>query len=128
MKYSPRQYAKALLLILAERKPPEQKELIRRFLLLLSKKGDRSRLGLIVREFEKQHLAALKIKKVQLESVDPVPARVKKEMETLLGHNLLFQEKINPVLIAGIKILVNDELLIDASAATQISRIFSKKR
>lgn len=128
MRYSPRQYAKALLSLLAGRKPPEQKELIRRFLSLLSKKRDRSRLGLIVREFEKQHIAALRIKKVCLESADPIPARVKKEMETLLGRNLLFQEKINPALIAGIKILVNDELLIDASAATQISRIFSKQR
>ena len=101
---------------------------MRRFLFLLSKKGDRSRLGLIVREFEKERLAALGIKKVHLESADPIPAGVKKEMEALLGRNVLFREKINPALIAGLKILINDELLIDASAKTSLDRLFQKQR
>lgn len=125
MRYSPKQYASALLFALEKKSAVERKKIFQQFLSLVNKKGDSSRLGLIVRETERQYLKNEGLKKVTLESADPVSAKVRKEVEEILGRDIILEEKINPELIAGIKILVNDELLIDASAENQLRRLFT---
>lgn len=125
MRHSPKQHASALLLAMADKSPEERKKILRQFLSLLSRRGDSPRLGLILREVERQYLREAGLKKVVLEAPNAVPAKVKKEVEGILGKNLLIQEKINPRILAGIKVLVNDELLIDASAETQLRKLFS---
>ena len=125
MKYSPKQYASALLLALGEKSSAERKKILHKFLSLVSKRGDSSRLGMIMKEAEKQYLRGAGLKKVILESADSVSAKIKKEVEEILGKNIILEEKLNPDLLAGIKILVDNELLIDASAETQVRKLFS---
>ncbi len=124
MRYTPKQYATALLQALDKKSSTEKKKILQQFMSLVSKRGDSARLGLIVRESEKQYLKNVGLKKVVLESVDSMPARVKKDIEEILGKNIIFEEKTNPNLLAGIKVLVNDELLVDASAVTQLRKLF----
>lgn len=125
MRYSTRQYAAALLASLKGRTEAQQQRLLGRFLVLVGRKGDSRRLGLILREVERQNLRERGLKKVLAETPDPVTPRIKKEIEKILGKNILLQEKIDPGLVAGIKILINDEILIDASARAQLRRLFS---
>lgn len=125
MKYSARQYAAALLAALQDRPEAERKRFLKRFLILVREKGDSRRLGVILREVEKQNLQELGLKKVLAEAPEPLTPQIKKEMEKILGKDILLQEKINPDLVAGIKILINDEILIDASARAQLRRLFS---
>ncbi len=125
MRYSPRQYAAALLASLKGKTETEQNRLLKSFLVLVRQRGDSRRLGAIVREVEKQSLKEHGWKKVLLESPDPITSQMKKEMGEVLGKNILWQEKINPDLVAGIRILINDEILVDASAKTQLRRIFN---
>src|SRR3989344_4075144 len=124
MRYSPKQYAHALLLAIADKSYEARRKILRHFLSLVSKKGDSARLGLIIRETEKQYLRHAGLKKVILESPEKVPAGIKKEVEKILGKGLLIQEKINPRILAGIRILVNDALLLDASAEAQLRKLF----
>lgn len=125
MKYTPKQYAAALIAALKEKKGEERKKTMRRFLALVVRKGDGGKLGLMVREFEKQYLRQEGLKKVALESAGPVSDKLREELETIFGKNIFLQEKINPRLLAGVKILVNDELLVDASAEIQLQKLFS---
>ena len=102
----------------------EQQRLQRQFLVLVGQKGDSRRLGLILKEVEKQDLREQGLKKVLVETPDPITPQIKKGIREVLGKDILIQEKINPELIAGIKILINDEILVDASAKTQLRKLF----
>lgn len=125
MKHSPKQYAAALLSALDKKSVAEKKKTLYQFLSLISRRGDSARLGMVMREIEKQYLKGRDLKKVVLESADFVPVKIKKEVEEILGKSIILEEKINPDLLAGIRILVDEELLIDASAEIQIRRLFS---
>lgn len=123
MKISPRAYAKAFIGILKGKSAVEQKKMFRRLLGIISKKGDTKQLGPIMREVERLYFASQKKKKVVIESNNPVSELVKREVKHLLGDVSII-EKLNPALLAGIKILINDEVLIDASAAAQLKKLF----
>lgn len=123
MKYHPREYAAALVAALEKKSLAEQKEITRNFVKLLHKYGDGAKVASVSREFERRYLAAAGLKKALIESADPTGGKLKNEIEKILGGNILFREIINPRLIAGIKILINDEVLVDASAQTQIKRM-----
>lgn len=125
MRYSPRQYAAALLSLLKGKPEVVQQRLLRRFLVLVGQKGDGRRLGLILKEVEKQTLHEQGLKKVLVETTDPITIQIKKGIEAVLGKSILIQEKINPRLLAGIKILINDEILVDASAESQLRKLFT---
>ncbi len=124
MKHSPKQYAAALLLALDRKTVAEKKKTFHQFLSLVSRRGDSVRLGLVAQEVEKQYLRKKGLKKVFLESADPVPSKIKKGIEEILGKNIILKEKINPDLLAGIKILIDDEFLVDASAKAQLCKLF----
>ena len=126
MRHSPKQYAQALLEALKDKPEREHKEIMKNFLVILAKNGDRSKLSSIIRDMEKGYLKEAGLKKVIIESPQPVSSKTKKEVEGILGKNIMVFEKINPELLAGIKILIDDTTLIDASAQSRINKIFNK--
>lgn len=125
MKYSSRIYATALAEALDGKPKEEQKQIANRFLQIVYKNRDKQKLGRILEETEKIILIKTDTAKVRLESVEPVSAKLKHEIKEVINKNVLFSEKIKPELLAGIKILINDELLIDASAQSRLNKIFA---
>lgn len=128
MKYTNEQYAESLLRSLEGKSGAKQKETIRNFLYVLLRKGDFYRLPLVVQKLEKKYRAKQGVNKVSVEYPDSMNAGVKKQIESILGKKIVWEEKINPTLLAGIKIVVNDELLIDASAKRQLDRIMPRSK
>lgn len=126
MRYAPKQYAAALFKVLAVAPEKEQKKILKRFLSLLIQKGDTARLGFVLREVERQYLQSTRMKKVAVETPDVLSRAAEKNIKDIVGGGLILQQKINPALLAGIKILINDELLVDASAETRLKRLFKK--
>ena len=126
MRYSIPQYAEALVEALEDKSGRERSEATRRFLFILRKNKDWAKLGRIVKEAEKQSLRKQGIKKVEVESAVPLSPTVKKEIEKILGKKIVLEEKVRPEVLAGIKILVDGEILIDASAERQLQRMFTK--
>ena len=126
MRYSLKQYASVLLSALDGKSEKERKEILRRFVDILAKNRDITRLGAILREVEREYLKKSGMKKVWVESVSPLSAGLRKEIEAAVGGKTYLHEKINPSLLGGIRILINDELLIDASARRQIDKLFSR--
>ena len=125
MKFSARQYAAALLEAASGKPEAERKRLLKRFFLLLVKNGDFARLGAVLQETERQFLKASGTRKVKVETPAPLAESVKKDIEHLVGKKVFLEETINPALLAGIRILIDEEILIDASAETQIRKMFS---
>ncbi|MDP3710584.1 MAG: F0F1 ATP synthase subunit delta [bacterium] len=128
MKYTNEQYAEALFRAANEKAAAKQKEILRNFLLLLSRKGDFYRLPLVVQKFEKKYRAYNGINKVRVECPDGITSVVKKQIEKILGKKIVWEEKINPALLGGIKIIVNDDILVDATAKRQLDKIMPRSK
>ena len=126
MKYRVVQYAQALHNAVRGKSEKEQKEIMRRFAALLTRHRTSGKSNLIIAAYEKIVLRENGMRKVRIESASPVTERLKKEISEILGKGTYLEEQTNPKLLAGIKILVDGELLIDASAERQLERIFQK--
>lgn len=124
MKYTTGQYAAALGAALADAPAAERSVMIRRFLTLLRKNRDTRRLGAVMRKAESQSLADQGLHKVVLTSAEPVSPEVKKDIAAALHKKPLWEETIDPAMLGGIRILIDDELLIDASARRRLDRMF----
>lgn len=126
MKYRITQYAEALHAALKNAPASKQKEVMRRFAVLLTRHRMSGKSDLVVAAYEKIVLRESGMRKVRIESAAPVSERLKKEIGGILGKKLVVEEETHPELLAGIKILVDNELLIDASAKRQLEKIFQK--
>ena len=126
MRYTTKQYALALLAALKNKSATDRKEIIKRFLIILRKNRDGARLKLILQETERQHLKDMGLKKVEVVSAGGLSSKVKKEMGEILGGKILWQESVEFKLLAGLRILIDEENLIDASASRFLNKIFVK--
>lgn len=126
MRYTIKQYAYVLLSVYSDKAGEEKREVIKRFLGVLRKNRDGPKLSLILQEAEKIHFKESGLRKIDLESASGASETAKKEISEILDGNLFFREKINPELLAGIRILIDGETLIDASAKKQMDRLFVK--
>lgn len=126
MQYTTIQYAAALTEALADAPAAERPAMIRRFLALMRKNRDTRRLGAIMRRTEKQSLADQGLHKVAVASASPLSSKIKIDIERALEKKPLWEETVDPALLGGIRILIDDELLIDASARRRLDRMFAR--
>lgn len=128
MRYTAAQYATALCSLLKGKSPREQKLVLARFPVLLRAHGAWGRREKILVAVGVQELKETGRQKIEISSAAPISAAAKREIVQALGSKkkALVQEKIKPDLLAGVQILINDEVLIDASAAHMLSELFGK--
>jgi F0F1-type ATP synthase delta subunit len=124
MNHTPRQYAEALYRALEGKDAAARGDVLKNFLRVLDRNHDSNLLKRILVDFEKISLAKEGKRKVEVTTVSPLTEFVRKDIEQLFGEKVIMTEKINEELIAGMTILVDDSLFIDASARTQINSIF----
>lgn len=125
MRYSNHQYAEALYSAMEKKTSSEQKKVFRNFLEILRRRKETFRLKLILASLEKIYFKKLGVKKISLEyPEEKPPVGLKKSVEKAMGRKVVFQEKTEPSLLAGVKILINDEILIDATAKRQLDKMF----
>jgi F0F1-type ATP synthase delta subunit len=120
MRYTTRQYAEALLESLEGKADKDREVILARFMSVLRRSGDARRLNEILVRYEEVFLKARGMVKVTLESASALPAAVKKEIEKALGKPIELIETIEPKLLAGLRILLDDRILIDASALRRL--------
>lgn len=111
MKYKAKDYAKAILEI--------KKFNMKAFLKLLERNGDIKKLKEITVLVEKMLLTKNGNKKIILETARPLSKKVK-----VGKRGDVVEEKINPDLIAGIKIMVDGERQLDFSLKNKLDAIF----
>lgn len=127
MRYTVKQYAEGLLRALQGKTEKQQGEVIKRFMALLQKNGAFQKRKEILKEAERQYLKQEKVKKVSVELASETPSGLQKEIEGALGTKIIFESSVNKNILGGIKILIDDETLIDASARTQIAKLLGSK-
>ncbi|OGE83399.1 MAG: hypothetical protein A3B23_01595 [Candidatus Colwellbacteria bacterium RIFCSPLOWO2_01_FULL_48_10] len=128
MKYTNKQYANSLLSALDGKSANEQPAMIKRFLALLRKNGDSAKRSQILRETERGYFRASGMSRVEVEVAGKSLAAetLRKDIEEAVGRKIVMSEKVNPAMIGGIKILIDDETLIDASALSRLNKIFTR--
>ena len=122
MKHNVTTYAKALAELIAEKKLSE-KEIVTRFLAFLEKKGMQKKGKEIVRAAE-----AIVLKKSGYRSIVVQTARkIQKNnmLQTIANKGDIIVEKINPDLVAGVTITVNNEKRLDFSLKSVLDTIFN---
>lgn len=126
MRYRPGHYAQALAESLADTTSETARTRIRAFAQLLKKHRMLGKAESIARAAERRLAAGAGVRRILIESAAPDPGAVKKEITELLGGKVWLEEKARPELLAGIRILIDDETLIDASAERRLVEMFQK--
>ena len=126
MQYTVDQYAHALYETLARAQEKKHKAIIRRFAKMLGRHRATPYLNRILRAFEKRYLQERGLVKVDIQSVSPLSSDVKRKITSALGAKTYVYESQNSGLGAGLTILINNELLIDASAKRQIDMMLRR--
>jgi F0F1-type ATP synthase delta subunit len=124
MTYTPRQYAVALYEVLEGTQGAERKNIISRFLEVLEKHRARHMERQILNHYEKIFLARHGMKKVDVVSASPLTDAVRKDIEVAIHEPMLMSETVDPSLLAGLTILIDDSVYIDASGRTMINNLF----
>lgn len=121
MKHKPNVYAKALAEIMVAKK--DNGKIVNNFLKLLEKNGDLKKAKQIVSLAEKLYLQKIGRNKIILETARKI--NHKEISSKVFKEKDIVQEKINPELIAGIKIIVNNEKQLDFSLKKKLEEIFN---
>jgi F0F1-type ATP synthase delta subunit len=124
MIYSPQHYAEALYEALEGKEGSKRAEVLKRFSEMLEKNHQQHLVTSILVRYEKVFLQRNNLRKVDIESASPLEDNVRKDIENILGGDILLTEEVNKQLVAGLTILIDDDVYIDASARTQINNLF----
>lgn len=126
MKYSTHTYSKALVEALAGAKGTEsEKAMGERFLALVRRHGDEASLSKILVEADRLMRARNGTRRLVVESARGLNTKAKSLVAALAHAGDVIEEKIDPALIAGIKVTANDEVQFDASLRKKLDAVFS---
>jgi len=122
MEHNPKIYAKALVSVITDKDSNKQQEKIAaNFLKILEKNSDIKKAKEIISLAENFYCQKTGIRKIILETARTIGIRDFKK--SFIEKGDIIQEKINPELVAGIKIIVNDEKQLDFSLKKLIDEI-----
>ena len=124
MKHTPAHYAEALFEALKDKSEQDQVLVLKRFKHLIRKNGDLKLLNGILTRYEKIFLKKNGLKKVEVASASLLAEKTKKEIEKVFNAKVLLTEKVDEKLLAGLTILVDDTIFIDASGLSRINKLF----
>jgi len=126
MKYPTHSYAQALAEVIRDPKAKaHEAEIVKNFLALLHKNGDESHARKIVEEAARLARRYGGGRKVTVESARRLTPAQKKLVHGFLKKDDTVEERIDPDLIAGIRIILNDEMQFDGSLRGKVDKIFN---
>jgi F0F1-type ATP synthase delta subunit len=130
MKHAPHVYAKALVEVLEDASKAQHEtkakddEIAKNFLALVRKNGDESHLKKILEEASRFARGKTGVRKVTVESARALKPAQKETIKKFLKPGDIVEERIDPELIAGIRITLNDELQFDGSLRNKLNQAF----
>ncbi len=126
MKYPAHIYAKALVEVLADEKggaAKDQQRVADNFMALVRRNGDEAHLKKILEEASRMARGRGGARKVIIESARPFTPSQRKEVEHFIKKEDVVVEKVDPTLVAGVCITVNDEMQFDGSLRRKLAEL-----
>lgn len=102
----------------------ESDKIINNFVKLLVEQGYEKKAGEILNLAENMLLAKQGKKKITFETARKTTASQKKMLEGIAEDGDIIKEKINPELVAGVKIVVDGNKQLDCSMLRKLQNIF----
>jgi len=120
MKYPAKIYAKALMELMLEK---DTKKQVAAFLDFLAKNGDMKKAGQVIFLAENLFYERTGKRKIIIETA----RRIEKKnlLKDFFQEGDMVKEKINPELIAGIKVMINNNKQLDFSLKNKLDNIFT---
>lgn len=119
MKYPIKIYAKALAESLIGKKEDGQKKILNNFVALVERNRDESKLKKILEKAQNIYLKKTGKNRISIEFARENEKHLKL-LKTFIKEGDVLEEKINPDLIAGVKIILNGEKQFDYSLSKKI--------
>ncbi len=129
MKYPAHIYAKALVAVLsghagaAGHEPHRDEEIAKNFLALVRKNGDEAHLQKILEEASRFARGKSGVRKVTIASARILQPPQRKALVHFMKPGDVVEERVDPDLIAGIKIVLDDELQFDGSLKNKLNQV-----
>ena len=127
MRISNLQYSQALYAALEGKKGKERTKAIHCFVDIVRRHKASARIDRILENVEKISLRADGLVKVEVQSAASLTQEIRDEIGAALKRKVFLDESVNPDLRAGMKLIVDNEILIDATARRQIDALFIKQ-
>lgn len=124
MKYKPKQYAEALVATLESADVETARVRIRTFIMLLHRHQMLGKAGIIAHIAERLLAKRTGARRVTFEIASAVSDAIRREFVNLFDGKVWMEEKVRPELLAGIRILIDDETLVDATGARRLAQMF----
>jgi F0F1-type ATP synthase delta subunit len=124
MRYSIQNYAKALAEAAMSAHDTEAALIRKNFLELLRRSGDEAHLPKIVTEAERIMRAKDSSKRIVVSIARKQKQSAHELVKHLAGPHDAVEERIDPSLIAGMKVTVNNEMMFDGSLKTKLGVMF----
>lgn len=124
MKYPARIYAKALAEIITDPRVVDDALVVKNFLALVERNGDSPHLRKILEEAARFARGKGGIRKVILETARPLDNAHRKALGSFMKAGDVVEETLNPELVAGVRIIVDDERQFDGSLKGRMDKLF----
>ncbi len=122
MKYPVHAYADAFLSLIEEH-PEKKSEIVKGFARTLQASGDAENVDKIIACVEEKMARKEGRAKIKIYSARILPDALVQKIKNAFGKDALVSHVIAPEIIAGVKIVVNDEIMIDATLKKKLELI-----
>jgi F0F1-type ATP synthase delta subunit len=122
MKYPVHAYADAFLSLIEEH-PEKKGEIVKGFARTLRSSGDAENADKIIACVEEKMARKEGRAKIKIYSARILPDALIQKIKNTFGKDSLVSHVIAPEIIAGVKIVVNDEIMIDATLKKKLELI-----
>lgn len=123
MRYSPKVYAESLNKVL-ESHPGKKEEMIKNFTRLLRKNGDVRLLSKILENLKRILVKKSGHRYVKIEFARELPESLVKKIIDKFNKKDWVETSLNPELVAGARITLDDEYELDNSLAKKLHKLF----
>ena len=127
MKYPGYTYAKALAEVISGAASMSEKEkdaIAKNFIDLVRKNGDEPHLRKIVEEAARLTRGKRGVRKVTVASARELSAAQEKALKPFMKESDVVERSIDPELVAGVKLVIDDELQYDGSLRGKLDKLF----
>jgi F0F1-type ATP synthase delta subunit len=125
MKYSIQNYAKALVGAIENLGTKSDAAIGKNFLAIVQKNGDEARLPKILDEAGRLARARGGAREVVIASARPLSDPQKKALHRFIKTGDIVRYVVDPDLVAGVKITVNDEMQFDGTMKAKLDEMFA---
>lgn len=122
--YSPNIFAKSFLKVLKNTPSKKYDIVIANFIKTLKKYGAIKDTPKILKSIRKINAEDKNINLIEIETARGLDAKSINAIKKMFKKNDEFSEKINPEIIAGVKIIINNEFVLDGSLRRKLKNLF----